>query len=381
MASGFPNRGVMPRGFNPGHMYAPEAHDPSLRPMHQHHYDQGMDDLDAHHPQDLQDMAHHAAAMPYSYPPPPHAAAQSFQFQQQGRGGPQPMTATAVPMQVPAAAAGHRQAAGHMHGGAPAQTANPIDALIKEVWADDLEDAMAEVRKLVKTYRFIGMDTEFPGVVARPISQFVTPDFNYQTLRCNVDQLNIIQLGLTFSDGNGNYPTGTITFQFNFHFDLDKHMWAEDSIKMLERSGINFQRHRDSGIKASDFGQLLMTSGMVMFDSVHWISFHSYYDFAYLLKIITCSPLPAEQSKFLSLLNLYFPRFYDIKVLMKSCKNLKGGLEALAQYIEVKRIGPQHQAGSDSLLTSAVFFKMLQVFFDNTIDRQYTNVLYGIGKN
>lgn len=28
------------------------------------------------------------------------------------------------------------------------------------------------------------------------------------------------------------------------------------------------------------------------------------------------------------------------------------------------RIGPQHQAGSDSLLTEAVFFKLRELFFD-----------------
>lgn len=44
-------------------------------------------------------------------------------------------------------------------------------------------------------------DTEFPGVVARPVGSFAShTDFQYQTLRCNVDLLKIIQLGLTFSD-------------------------------------------------------------------------------------------------------------------------------------------------------------------------------------
>lgn len=249
------------------------------------------------------------------------------------------------------------------------------------MWREDLEDAITEVRHLVKTYKWVGMDTEFPGVIARPMFSGTVSEAHYQTVRANVDLLRIIQLGLTFSDGNGNYPTGTITYQFNFYFDLERHMFAEDSIKLLERSGLNFQKHRDHGIKPSEFGDLLMTSGLVMFDSIHWISFHSAYDFAYLLRLLTGSPLPVEQAKFLSLLHLYFPSLYDIKVLMKSCKNLKGGLEALANLLEVKRIGPQHQAGSDSLLTSAVFFKMLQLFFDNTIDKQLCGVLYGIGRS
>merc|ERR1712004_842458 len=66
----------------------------------------------------------------------------------------------------------------------------------------------------------------------------------------------------------------------------------------------------------------------------------------------------------------------------KSCKNLKGGLQEVANELEVPRIGPQHQAGSDSLLTGQTFFKMKEMFFEDDIDdSKYCGHLYGLGTN
>lgn len=62
---------------------------------------------------------------------------------------------------------------------------------------------------------------------------------------------------------------------------------------------------------------------------------------------MTCQPLPNTEPEFFELLKLYFPNVFDIKYLMKFCDNLHGGLNKLAELLEVVRIGPQHQAGSD----------------------------------
>ena len=45
--------------------------------------------------------------------------------------------------------------------------------------------------------------------------------------------------------------------------------------------------------------------------------------------------LPAEESDFFDLLRLYFPKIYDVKYLMKSCKSLKGGLQEVSEILEV----------------------------------------------
>ena len=37
---------------------------------------------------------------------------------------------------------------------------------------------------------------------------------------------------------------------------------------------------------------------------VRWITFHSGYDFGYLVKLLTCAPLPANESEFFQLLKV-----------------------------------------------------------------------------
>lgn len=67
-----------------------------------------------------------------------------------------------------------------------------------------------------------------------------------------------------------------------------------------------------------------------------FLLFSSGYDFAYLLKVLTAQNLPSEESEFFDLLKLYFPNIYDVKYLMKSCKSLKGGLQEVAELLEVR---------------------------------------------
>jgi CCR4-NOT transcription complex subunit 7/8 len=254
-------------------------------------------------------------------------------------------------------------------------------ALIREVWMYNLVEEMEAIRTLVDRYPYVAMDTEFPGVVAKPLGTFKSPaDYQYQLLKCNVDLLKIIQLGLTFSNEKGQLPATACTWQFNFKFSLTADMYAQDSIELLTKSGIDFKRHEEIGIDVHTFGELLISSGLVLNEEIRWISFHSAYDFGYLLKVLTCIPLPEDESDFFDLLHIYFPCIYDIKYLMKGCKSLKGGLQDVANDLSVERIGPQHQAGSDSMLTLFTFFKMRQVYFeDNIDDGKYLGHLYGLG--
>jgi hypothetical protein len=52
--------------------------------------------------------------------------------------------------------------------------------------------------------------------------------------------------------------------------------------------------------------------------------------------MLTGKLLPDIENDFFELLKIFFPTIYDVKYLMKSCKNLKGGLEEVAKQLEVK---------------------------------------------
>ena len=257
---------------------------------------------------------------------------------------------------------------------------------IREVWNDNLEEEFSLIREIVDDYPYIAMDTEFPGIVVRSIRIFKSSyDYHYQTLKDNVDLLKLIQLGLTFSDEDGNLPTCNgdddrfCIWQFNFReFNVNEDVFATDSIELLKQSGIDFKKNNENGIDARRFGELLMSSGIVLNDNVHWVTFHSGYDFGYLLKLLTCQKLPDTQVGFFNLINLYFPTVYDIKYLMKFCNSLHGGLNKLAELLEVERVGICHQAGSDSLLTSCTFIKLKENFFNGSLEK-YAGVLYGLG--
>ena len=179
------------------------------------------------------------------------------------------------------------------------------------------------------------------------------------------------------------------TWQFNFKFDLNYDLYAADSVQFLQNCGIDFTMHNREGIDATLFGELLMSSGIVLSDDVRWIAFQGKYDFGYLIKILTCDQLPSSQEQFFDLLHTYFPNIYDIKWLLHNvhheledqvkavAASVEGstvpsgdqvglppgqkdkGLEDLARTLNIARVGTAHQAGSDSLLTAQVFFRLV----------------------
>ena len=258
-------------------------------------------------------------------------------------------------------------------------------SVIKDVWATNLESEFSNIRRAVETCPYVAMDTEFPGIVGRPVGNFAsTHEFYYQTLRCNVNLLKLIQLGLTLVDENGDPPaSGPCTWQFNFRFCLSTDVYAQDSIDLLHNSGINFDRLEREGVDVTHFAQLLTTSGLVLCPEVSWVSFHSGYDFGYLIKLLSGVDLPEREIEFLELLHAYFPFLYDIKYVLKKSAQVpySKGLDHVAEEIGVRRIGPAHQAGSDSLLTAQCFFHLCGGDGERRIPLDTSGVVFGLGED
>ena len=252
---------------------------------------------------------------------------------------------------------------------------------IIEVYSDNFKQEIKNMSSLLEEYNYIGMDTEFPGTVYC-INNYTT-DFYYRTMKLNIDSLKLIQLGITLTNSKGEYPKNFPyhTWQFNLEFDLNSDQYAQNSLNLLVNCGIDFNKLKRKGIKHKIFAEYLMISGLVLNPNIHWVSFHGSYDFGYLLKLLINEPLPALEDDFTNKLILYFPSHYDIRILVQGNDKLRGGLNRLAQYLEVLREGKTHQAGSDSVVTIDVFFKLLK---SNLVDKdslQYCkNILFGIGK-
>lgn len=250
---------------------------------------------------------------------------------------------------------------------------------IIDVWASNFQAEMDRLCALAEKYTFVAMDTEFPGVLARPVGAATSPDRPYHTLRCNVDLLRVIQIGLCLSDADGQTPPDVAAWQFNFKFSLEQDMYAQDSIDLLSKSGIDFPQHESNGIDPNDFGELLTSSGLVLNNDIKWITFHGVYDFAYLLKVLTATKLPESEKEFFEILELYFPQLYDMKYMVSSLDNVHGGLNKLAEQFACKRVGSAHQAGSDALLTLHVFLRLVEESFGGEVDDSLEGIIYGLG--
>ncbi|KAK6929688.1 hypothetical protein RJ641_003782 [Dillenia turbinata] len=172
----------------------------------------------------------------------------------------------------------------------------------------------------------------------------------------------------------GTIPSSPLTQSFPFNFsdfepDSDPHF--PDSIALLKAQGVDFAKNKEKGINSCKFASLLVSYRLVLnWSRVTWLCFHGSYDSAYLIKILRGGdPLPETLCEFITVVaHLFGIRFYDVKQILKFCPGMHGGLERVAQSLQINRLaGKSHQAGSDSLLTLHIFRMMTQRFLPRFI--------------
>lgn len=235
-------------------------------------------------------------------------------------------------------------------------------------------------------------------------------------MRCNVDLLNIIQLGITLFTPEGEVPPANAlenaspksvpahnmamcpcTWTFNFRFSLAEDMFNEESIALLKKAGTDFDKHAAEGVDIDEFGSLLITSGFTFSRDVYWISFHSGYDFGYLMKLMWCRLLPNDEDNYRRLIKQYFPNLFDVKFMLHHARKLrdrgtvtgqvanalqaigqKSSLQDIADELGCTRVGMQHTAGSDAWLTGLVFWEIRKRIFDNQVPEELNGQMWGL---
>lgn len=61
-----------------------------------------------------------------------------------------------------------------------------------DVYDDNFFSELEEISKLIKTFNYIAMDTEYPGVATVPTGGSQNEDFYFKLMKENIDTCKII---------------------------------------------------------------------------------------------------------------------------------------------------------------------------------------------
>ncbi|PPD83623.1 hypothetical protein GOBAR_DD19452 [Gossypium barbadense] len=93
-------------------------------------------------------------------------------------------------------------------------------------------------------------------------------------------------LSLSLSDAQGNLLDFDSPFsyiwEFNFRdFDINQDYYASDTVELLKRQVVDFEKNKEKGIDSKDFAKKLWDYGLVFncydLKSITWITFHQIY--------------------------------------------------------------------------------------------------------
>lgn len=219
---------------------------------------------------------------------------------------------------------------------------------IRQVWSWNFEAEFVELLAAAGPgTRLLAIDVEFPGFLReepRPASREV----RYSVMRDNVDSLKPIQLGAAIAAEDGCLLGA---WSFNFQFDPRYDLHSPASLNFLCEAGVDFARHSTEGISHEMFGERLAKSPLIRSLSCNWIVFSGFYDWGYILKLVSGKPLPDWIGEFDFALTELCPRRFDLRLALP-----RGSLSELAAKHGLWHRGFAHTGGSDALLTLELLF-------------------------
>jgi CCR4-NOT transcription complex subunit 7/8 len=231
---------------------------------------------------------------------------------------------------------------------------------IREVYSSTFTKELQIIMTLLHNYPFIAIDTSYPGFIVAP--KF----YSYVGSKNNANILKLIQLSISLSDKNGNFPPhpNNVIWQFNFKFSLQTDQYNAESIDYLREGGINFDNLYKDGIEHEQFRDVLNKSTLLCNDDLVWICYNGLNDFTHFVQLITNEILPQRKDDFIPLLLNFFPNIIDVKRLLAD-KNLSiNSLHEITMntncYMGIERIGEKGQAASDCYLAHASFIFLIQ---------------------
>ncbi|KAF8722611.1 hypothetical protein HU200_022446 [Digitaria exilis] len=253
----------------------------------------------------------------------------------------------------------------HLHHHAVPPPPPPVLGLqIIPVTAANFEAELDAIGSLLTRYPFVTIDTEYPGTVHRPPSYHkLTPPERYKLVKANVDELPIVQLGITLCDEYGNLPTVVVTdddgrplllelaWEVTFSdFDPRRDRHAPESVAFLASRGVDFDASLARGVSSAAFGAKLAA---VLASSsstparcggeLTWTAFGGAYDFAYVVKMLSGGwPLPETWHEYVAQAReLLGGRVFDAKYMAEHCERedlcCGGGLRRVAERLCVQR--------------------------------------------
>ncbi|KAL0536065.1 hypothetical protein IC582_024997 [Cucumis melo] len=233
---------------------------------------------------------------------------------------------------------------------------------IRQVWASNFISQITQFDECLRFHTILTIDTEFLGFIIQSPRDSIDEEI-YKNFHFNVNQMKLIQLGITASNDLGQIG-GSWEFNFSdFDFQVDAH--SPSAIPFLEKNGLDFKKLKKDGIPIASFTKKFLPI-IKKRDIFRWVTFHGLYDIGYLIKAMgLITMLPKSMEEFATLVVNEVGIVRDLKHMARFCEVLEDGrlgLERLGKILNKKRFGMKHNAGSDSLLTSSAHFEMVKRF-------------------